>query len=109
MDYVHLLRDIAADPAAAHAQLVASYGSLPRAMVQSTGYVMHTFDAALWCFATTSDYRGCVLAAVNLGLDTDTTACVAGALAGAAYGEESIPPEWLAAMRGMDLLESCLF
>ena len=33
--------------------------------------------------------------AVNLGEDTDTTAAVAGGLAGLYYGEESIPTEWL--------------
>jgi ADP-ribosyl-[dinitrogen reductase] hydrolase len=36
-----------------------------------------------------------VLAAVNLGEDTDTTSAVAGGLAGLAYGEAAIPAEWL--------------
>lgn len=76
--------------------------------VRSGGYVLDTFDAALWCLATTSSYRDCVLAAVNLGDDTDTTAAVAGALAGIVYGAESIPPEWLDALRGKDVIEHCL-
>ena len=46
----------------------------------------------------TQDYRSCVLTAVNLGEDTDTTAAVAGGLAGLYYGDESIPPQWLEAL-----------
>ena len=33
---------------------------------------------------------------MNLGDDADTTGAVCGQLAGAFYGEEGIPPEWLA-------------
>ena len=50
-----------------------------------------------------------MLAAVNLGDDTDTTAAVAGALAGTAYGLKTIPQEWVDALRGKELIESCLF
>ena len=32
--------------------------------------------------------------AVNLGDDTDTTAAIAGGLAGALYGYDTIPQEW---------------
>ena len=77
--------------------------------VRSGGYVLDTERAALWCLATTSSYAECVLAAVNLGDDTDTTAAVAGALAGIVYGAEGIPAEWLGALRGTDVIERCLF
>ena len=56
-----------------------------------------------------SGERDCVLAAVNLGDDTDTTAAVAGALAGTAYGIETIPQGWIDTLRGKELIESCLF
>jgi len=62
--------------------------------IQSTGYVVHTLEAALWCLLTTDNYRDCVLKAVNLGEDTDTVAAVAGGLAGAMYGYDAIPKEW---------------
>lgn len=62
--------------------------------VKSSGYVIDTLQAALWCFYTTSSYAECVLRAVNLGEDTDTTAAVAGAVAGLWYGEGGIPKEW---------------
>jgi len=66
--------------------------------IYSGGYVRDTLMAALWCFLTTKTYRQCVLKAVNLGADTDTTACVAGGLAGLYYGIDEIPEEWLFAM-----------
>lgn len=68
--------------------------SWKESQVYSTGYVLHTLQAALWCLLTTSDYAACVLKAVNLGEDTDTTAEVAGGLAGLWYGAEAIPREW---------------
>ena len=39
---------------------------------------METLQAALWCLVKTDNYKACVLKAVNLGMDTDTTAAVAG-------------------------------
>ncbi len=62
--------------------------------VRSSGYVVHTLEAALWCLLTETTYAATVLKAVNLGDDTDTTAAVAGGLAGLAYGEAAIPAEW---------------
>ena len=71
------------------------FESLPEEKIKSTGYVVDTLEAALWCLLTTESYRECVLKAVNLGGDTDTVAAVAGGLAGALYGIEGIPEEWL--------------
>jgi ADP-ribosylglycohydrolase len=76
-------------------------GSLPaqaEADINSSGYVVHTLEAALWCLLTHDTYAATVLAAVNLGDDTDTTGAVAGGLAGLAYGEAGIPAEWLAGL-----------
>lgn len=50
--------------------------------IRSTGYVLDTLGAALWCTCNTDSFEECVLEAVSLGDDSDTTACVAGALAG---------------------------
>lgn len=65
--------------------------TIPRTEVKSDGFVLHTLNAALWCLSNTDNYQDCVLAAVNLGEDTDTTASVAGALAGAIYGLSPSP------------------
>jgi len=67
---------------------------LPEDEIQSTGYVLHTLEASVWCLLTTGSYRDAVLKAVNLGLDTDTTGAVTGGLAGLYYGLDSIPAEW---------------
>ena len=64
--------------------------------IQGTGYAVRSLEAALWCFHTTRSFREAVLAAANLGDDADTTAAICGQLAGAYYGEEGIPSEWLA-------------
>lgn len=63
--------------------------------IQSSGFVLHTLEASIWCILTTNDFSTAVLKAVNLGDDTDTTGAVAGGLAALIYGHESIPSEWL--------------
>lgn len=77
--------------------------------VKSTGYVVDTLEAALWCLTTTDTYKDCLIKAVNLGNDTDTVAAVAGALAGIYYGYDAIPQDWLSALRGKDVIDACLF
>lgn len=71
---------------------------LPSKDVVSSGYVVDTLEAALWCLVTTEDFRSAALAAVNLGGDADTVASIVGGLAGIAYGEDAIPDEWLAVL-----------
>ncbi len=80
----------------------------PRDKIKSTGYVVDTLEAALWCFFNTYSYRDCVLTAVNLGDDTDTVAAVAGGLAGTLYGvggEMGIPEEWIAQIARKDWIK----
>ena len=73
--------------------------------IMSDGYVVHTLEAAIWCLLTTDSYEECVLKAVNLGDDTDTTAAVAGGLAGALYGYDAIPEEWRNSLLRRDYIE----
>jgi ADP-ribosyl-[dinitrogen reductase] hydrolase len=63
--------------------------------ISSSGYVVHTLEASIWCLLTTSSYEEAVLKAANLGEDTDTTGAVTGGLAELLYGYESIPERWL--------------
>jgi ADP-ribosylglycohydrolase len=82
--------------------------NLPEGEILSTGYTLHTLHASLWCLFTTQSFRDCVLKAVNLGFDTDTTGCVAGGLAGVAYGFKSIPSDWIKQLARKGDLD-CLF
>lgn len=70
--------------------------------IKSGGYVIDTLQAAVWCLLTTESYADCVLKAVNLGRDTDTTAAVAGALAGMWYGANTIPVNWTEVLAKQD-------
>ena len=63
--------------------------------IYSTGYVVDTLEASLWCLLQTSTYKDAGLRAVNLGDDTDTTGAVTGGLAGLLYGNAAVPEEWL--------------
>ncbi len=63
--------------------------------IKSSGYVLHTLEASIWCILTTEDYKSAVLKAVNLGEDTDTTGAVTGGLAGLIYSYENIPTSWI--------------
>ena len=83
-----------------------SYMGKTRAEVASSGYVVDTLEAALWCLLKTESYEECVLKAVNLGNDTDTVAAVAGGLAGILYGSGSIPSRWLKQIPKLDYIKS---
>lgn len=83
-----------------------AYSKTPVEDIKSSGYVVDTLEAALWCLLNSKNYKECVLLAVNLGEDTDTVAAVAGGLAGLYYGYESIPKEWLAVIGRRDYIES---
>lgn len=73
--------------------------------IKSSGYIVDTLEAALWCLFTTDSYKECVLKAVNLGEDTDTVAAVAGGMAGALYGYDAIPKEWLEKLMKREYIE----
>jgi ADP-ribosyl-[dinitrogen reductase] hydrolase len=68
--------------------------------IASSGYTIHTLEAAVWSFLTTESYEEAVVRAANLGDDADTVAAVCGALAGAYYGYASIPGQWRNQLKG---------
>ena len=69
-----------------------------------TGYVVDTLHSARWALAQGS-YERVVRAAISLGNDTDTTACVAGGLAGLRDGLGAIPERWLGGLRWRERVE----
>jgi ADP-ribosylglycohydrolase len=68
-----------------------------------SGYVVDTLWSARAALEEPS-FEGVIRAAILLGQDTDTTACVAGGLAGIRFGSHGIPARWLAQMRGAELV-----
>nr|DAF04100.1 MAG TPA: ADP-ribosylglycohydrolase [Caudoviricetes sp.] len=70
------------------------------------GYCWDTVDAALWALESSESFDDAVLNAVNLGGDTDTNACVAGALAAIFYG--GVNEEWLSEIRGREIIDRVL-
>ncbi|AQS60488.1 hypothetical protein B0537_03540 [Desulforamulus ferrireducens] len=80
--------------------------SLPEGAIKSGGYVVDTLEAAIWCLLNHTDFRSTLLAAVNLGEDTDTVGAVTGGLAGVLYGKSAIPAEWLAVISGYQDIEA---
>lgn len=75
---------------------------------QGSGYVVDSLWSAVHCLLSTGSYEACVKRAVALGNDTDTTACIAGGLAGLVYGVEGLPQRWRDALRGQDLIARAL-
>lgn len=74
---------------------------------KGTGYVVDCLRSAQMV-TTASDYETTIKAAVALGNDTDTTACVAGGIAGLQHGVDAIPDRWLSLLRGKELVEPLL-
>jgi len=63
--------------------------------IHSSAAVLDTLRAAIWCTVHAQSFEEAVVLAVNLGNDADTTGAVTGALAGAHFGLDAIPPRWL--------------
>ncbi|MEI7555685.1 ADP-ribosylglycohydrolase family protein [Candidatus Chlorohelix sp.] len=62
--------------------------------IKNNGYVTTSLKTALWGFYHGKDFKDGLLKVVNIGGDTDSTGAIYGSLAGAFYGEESIPENW---------------
>lgn len=75
---------------------------------EGKGYVVDTLRSARWAVRQGGDYASIVRAAIRLGYDTDTTACVAGGIAGIRYGLSGIPEGWRRQLRGQELVQALL-
>lgn len=73
---------------------------------KGSGYVVDTLRSAFMLLVRSGSYEEAVRGAVALGDDTDTTACVAGGLAGIRFGLGGIPERWLSALRGRESVEA---
>ena len=75
--------------------MAGSWRGRARKSIRASGYVAHSLEASLWSVARTGDFASSILMAANLGEDADTTGAIAGQLAGAIYGAQEIPRQWL--------------
>ena len=82
--------------------------NLPRDEIKSGGYTISSLEASIWCLLNNENYKDTLLQAVNLGHDTDTTACIVGGLAGIYYGYEDIPAEWINKLARLDYIEDLI-
>lgn len=69
-----------------------------------TGYVVDSLRSARMLLERGS-YEAVVKGAIALGHDTDTTACIAGGIAGIVFGFEEIPARWRSSLRGREILD----
>lgn len=72
--------------------------------VKGSGYVVDSLRAARWANNNQS-YEETIKAAIMLGDDTDTTACIAGGIAGLKFGISGIPERWRENLRGKEIYE----
>jgi len=76
--------------------------------IKSSGFVIHSLEAAFWCLLNSSTYKETVIKAVNLGEDTDTIAAIAGGVAGIFYGYDTIPDSWIQVIaKGSEINRVC--
>lgn len=87
---------------------LSEFKETPKEGIKSSGYVVDTLEAAVWCLLHSHSYKETVLMAVNLGEDTDTVGAVAGGLAGLYYKEEGIPQEWTQILQRREWIEEVL-
>lgn len=62
---------------------------------EPTGYIKDTYENAVYWLRESKSFKEAIINAVNHGGDADTIAAITGSLAGAGYGYDEIPKEWL--------------
>ena len=80
----------------------------PESVISSSGFVVHTLEAALWAFFTTENFRDGVLKVVNLGDDADTVGAVYGGFAGAYYGFDDMPEDWVKGLQKRGMIDEVI-
>jgi ADP-ribosyl-[dinitrogen reductase] hydrolase len=73
--------------------------------LETTGYVVHTLQTALYDALTADTAEDAIITAVNRGGDTDTIGAVTGAIVGARFGADALPDRWVNTIDHRDDLE----
>lgn len=99
----HVLRTLAAEAGFPPDEVGRVLDPAQRDRVGGTGYVVDSLWSARVAMEDTGNYADCVRAAIGFGQDTDTTAAIAGGIAGIRYGLDGIPVAWRERLRGQEL------
>ncbi len=70
--------------------------------LKSGGYVIEVLESSIWFFLMKDNYMDTILSIINIGHDTDTSAAIAGGLAGIYYGQKGIPDYWIVSIARME-------
>lgn len=81
------------------------FKGLPIEGVKSTGYVVDTLEAAVWLALNHNSYESAVLAAVNLGGDTDTIGSITGTIMAFKKQNVVLPNSWMSEIVNINFLE----
>ena len=74
--------------------------------LKSGGYVIDVLESSIWFFLNENSYKETILSIINLGHDTDTSAAIAGGLAGLHYGRNGMPELWVTSIARLnDIVE----
>lgn len=99
------LREVLRDGDPLRAELEEQIRPDERIEGHGSGYVLDALWSARMLVERFDRYEDAVVAAIRLGDDTDTTACVVGGIAGIREGAGAIPARWLEALRGREHFE----
>jgi ADP-ribosyl-[dinitrogen reductase] hydrolase len=81
-----------------------SMSAPPNKHIYTSGYVVHSLEAALWAFDKTDSFEEGMILLAGMGHDVDTVCCIYGQIAGSFYGYGAIPTRWLNALQRIDLI-----
>lgn len=85
--------------------MLSNFWEKKQSEIGSTGYVVSTLEAALWCFFHSDSFKEGLILAVNLGGDTDTIGAVYGQIAGAYYGLQGIDSYYIENLQDHEKIE----
>ena len=84
------------------------FASISENDISSSGFVVNTLEASIWCVLNCNSFSDTVLKSVNLGNDTDTVGAITGSLAGIIYGKKNINNNWLNEVKNKKYLDSII-
>jgi ADP-ribosylglycohydrolase len=82
------------------------HGADPVCKRPTMGFPPACIPTCIYLLLTTDSFEEAITEVVNLGGDTDTAGAILGAMAGAYYGVDAIPPRWLDGLQNRDGIEA---